>query len=285
MKLQNVQHAIRPFMDKVTRSVWRSCREDSEVEVITDREVLSRCYQQLLRSAREDVQCMVRHPSVMWSPTSAEEIRGETHGCRVYRRNVIHPDVLETRATTHRVESAPFDDTRISSRAAFNMLVTDKRIGLLSFDPERPDSAVLLVRSSALLAGFLGLFHSTWEQAAAMRFGVSAAASTPEDCGIPCDAQALIPWLVAGLNDKAIAHELGISVRTLMRRVASLLSALDARSRFQAGWRAALRLNGMSTPVDLSDSGAIGPASRRSHVLREGLEAEVGTSRHGGPPS
>ena len=43
------------------------------------------------------------------------------------------------------------------------------------------------------------------------------------------------------LNDKTIAHELDISIRTLDRRVVELLKGLDARTRFQAGWLAATR--------------------------------------------
>jgi DNA-binding NarL/FixJ family response regulator len=42
--------------------------------------------------------------------------------------------------------------------------------------------------------------------------------------------------MAAGLNDKAIAHELGISMRTLNRRISELMTQLNARSRFQIGW-------------------------------------------------
>jgi len=46
--------------------------------------------------------------------------------------------------------------------------------------------------------------------------------------------------LAAGLNDKAIAHEAGISDTTLTRRVAELMKCFDTHTRFQLGWRAAL---------------------------------------------
>jgi DNA-binding NarL/FixJ family response regulator len=46
--------------------------------------------------------------------------------------------------------------------------------------------------------------------------------------------------LAAGLNDKGIAHEVGISVTTLNRRVAELMKSFGTRTRFQLGWRAAL---------------------------------------------
>jgi DNA-binding NarL/FixJ family response regulator len=41
-----------------------------------------------------------------------------------------------------------------------------------------------------------------------------------------------------GLTDEAASRRLGVSLRTYRRRVADLLLALEADSRFQAGLRA-----------------------------------------------
>jgi DNA-binding NarL/FixJ family response regulator len=41
-----------------------------------------------------------------------------------------------------------------------------------------------------------------------------------------------------GLKDEAAARRLGMSLRTYRRRVAEILTLLDADSRFQAGIRA-----------------------------------------------
>lgn len=46
--------------------------------------------------------------------------------------------------------------------------------------------------------------------------------------------------MAAGVNDKVAADRLGISERKLMRRIHALYQTLNARSRFQAGWLAAL---------------------------------------------
>jgi DNA-binding NarL/FixJ family response regulator len=56
---------------------------------------------------------------------------------------------------------------------------------------------------------------------------------------LPPEADQLLPLLAAGLNDKAIAHELGISASTLTRRITDLMDRLDAQTRFQLGWMAA----------------------------------------------
>lgn len=44
--------------------------------------------------------------------------------------------------------------------------------------------------------------------------------------------------LAAGHTDEAASRRLGVSLRTYRRRVAALMTALDAWSRFQAGLRA-----------------------------------------------
>jgi DNA-binding NarL/FixJ family response regulator len=50
----------------------------------------------------------------------------------------------------------------------------------------------------------------------------------------------LIPLLSAGLNDKAIAAELGISSATLNRRMSELMKKTGTRTRFQLGLHVAL---------------------------------------------
>ncbi|MFE0700082.1 helix-turn-helix transcriptional regulator [Streptomyces sp. NPDC058872] len=50
--------------------------------------------------------------------------------------------------------------------------------------------------------------------------------------------RAVLRALAAGHTDEAASRRLGVSLRTYRRRVAALMAALDARSRFQAGLRA-----------------------------------------------
>jgi DNA-binding NarL/FixJ family response regulator len=55
------------------------------------------------------------------------------------------------------------------------------------------------------------------------------------------DRRLLIDLLASGARDEQIAGVLGISLRTVRRRVAELLTELDASSRFQAGAEAVRR--------------------------------------------
>ncbi|MFD1936887.1 hypothetical protein ACFSKW_35995 [Nonomuraea mangrovi] len=47
--------------------------------------------------------------------------------------------------------------------------------------------------------------------------------------------------LAAGLKDEAVVRRLGVSLRTVHRRVSELTDRLGARTRFQAGLLAARR--------------------------------------------
>lgn len=85
------------------------------------------------------------------------------------------------------------------------------------------------------LAGVLDLADQLWEQGAEVRAG---AAVLPEESPLPRNAMVL-RLLADGLTDDAVARRIGVSVRTVRNDVASVMVSLGARSRFQAGVRAA----------------------------------------------
>jgi DNA-binding NarL/FixJ family response regulator len=51
----------------------------------------------------------------------------------------------------------------------------------------------------------------------------------------------LVELLELGMKDEAIARYLGVSLRTVRRRVASLMSVNGVDTRFQLGWVLARR--------------------------------------------
>jgi len=97
---------------------------------------------------------------------------------------------------------------------------------------------VLLVRASSLLDALCEMFEMYWR--AAGPFVVGEPASSTDTNSLLADP--LIPLLASGMNDKSIEHELGMSSRTLARRIVELTGRLGASTRFQAGWLAARAL-------------------------------------------
>jgi DNA-binding NarL/FixJ family response regulator len=77
------------------------------------------------------------------------------------------------------------------------------------------------------------LFGAAWD--AAIDLGAYLNGEVPE---LAPEAREILRTLGAGLTDEAAARRLGTSLRTYRRRVADLMAALDAGSRFQAGVRA-----------------------------------------------
>ena len=96
------------------------------------------------------------------------------------------------------------------------------------------DEPRLLVRQGALVEALILLFEELW----------SRAAPVPElDLGEarPDLRRFLLQLLAAGQKDEQIARALGMSLRTVRRRIADLMTELGADSRFQAGVEAVRR--------------------------------------------
>ncbi|MFJ8112032.1 DNA-binding response regulator [Streptomyces sp. NPDC096132] len=85
----------------------------------------------------------------------------------------------------------------------------------------------------SLVSGAYALFEAAWESATDL-----AAFLDPDRPRIDAQGRTVLYALGSGMTDVAAARELGMSLRTYRRRVAELLVALNAESRFQAGMRA-----------------------------------------------
>ena len=83
------------------------------------------------------------------------------------------------------------------------------------------------------VGGAYSLFTAAWE--AATDLDAYLRGEVPE---LAPEAREILRALGAGLTDEVAARRLGTSLRTYRRRVAELMSALEAGSRFQAGVRA-----------------------------------------------
>ena len=76
------------------------------------------------------------------------------------------------------------------------------------------------------------LFDAAWRKA------IDRAVYEASLTGLRALAPSLLDALASGAKDEAAARELGLSLRTYRRRVAELMAAVGATSRFQAGLRA-----------------------------------------------
>jgi hypothetical protein len=129
---------------------------------------------------------------------------------------------------------------RVLPRMPLKMLIADRRLALVPLTLEQARDVALVLRSSLLLDALCELFEVMWDRGSP--FGTaSVEIRRQQKVRRPVAGDTLVSLLAAGMNDKSIAQEFGVSPRTLERRVLELLRTLDAKTRFQAGWQAAHR--------------------------------------------
>ncbi|MGW7276349.1 helix-turn-helix transcriptional regulator [Streptomyces sp. NPDC054864] len=118
------------------------------------------------------------------------------------------------------------------------MVMFDRRTALLPLDPEHSRAGAIQVSGPGLIAPLVQLFELVWARAAP--FGTARDRET--GAGGPSEQEAaLLGLLGQGLTDDIAARRLGLGVRTVRRMMSDLMSRLEARSRFEAGVRAARR--------------------------------------------
>jgi len=245
-ELERARAAI-PDLKKHAARVRGDADRGEVVELITSRDAERRIFEHAQHAARDEVVTLVRPPlrvTRLDTPFEQDQKLQRTARARGVRyRSIVDADWLALPGAPARVrsESESGEEIRVFPQLPFKVAIFDRRIAFIPLNPHEPDSATLLVRSSALLDALYALFESLWERSTPLAFSPAGLPKFAKALSrVPDTAAKLIPLLAAGLNDKAIAHELDVSSATLNRRLAELMKALDTRTRFQMGWRAAL---------------------------------------------
>ncbi len=133
------------------------------------------------------------------------------------------------------------EQARVLPHVPLKLLVFDRRDALvpLTAGDDGVRSTAVLVHRSPLCDALVALFEESWQQATPV-FG-SKAPETQDHPELSEAERALLHLLHAGLKDETICRQLGLSERTLRRRITDLTARLGATSRFQAGAQAVRR--------------------------------------------
>jgi DNA-binding CsgD family transcriptional regulator/sugar-specific transcriptional regulator TrmB len=130
------------------------------------------------------------------------------------------------------------EQSRVTPVLPMKMVIFDRRLALLPLAAAADADwsvAMLVVHTSRLLDGFINLFEDYWERSQPLS---GALAAGPGELLSPTERETL-ELLCTGMKDEAIARQLGVSPRTLNRRILRLMTVLGVSSRFQAGIQAA----------------------------------------------
>ena len=145
--------------------------------------------------------------------------------------------VLEVAPDTIRTRAAGGEHVRILASVPSRLAVLGGTVALL---PERwgeNSPRLLVVREHSIVGAVTALFEGLWERAMA----VPGFGGLDEVQGADGSRQLLLHQLAQGAKDEQIARALGLSLRTVRRRVAEVMAELGAGSRFQAGVEAVRR--------------------------------------------
>ncbi|MER5640632.1 hypothetical protein ABT095_27255 [Kitasatospora sp. NPDC002227] len=145
---------------------------------------------------------------------------------------------LATRSYVREVTAAGAE-VRTADQLIDLMLIYDRELVFLperGADPGRPGAAV--VREPTLVSFLCSVFEFMWDSATPFVVESQKAAATSDDL-----KQSIIRLMVLGYKDEMVARRLGMSVRTCRRHISEITEELEATSRFQAGYNAAVRLS------------------------------------------
>lgn len=104
----------------------------------------------------------------------------------------------------------------------------------------------IVVREPGLVAGLVAYFEELWDRAVVLPGAVPGDPVALEERRNVARAgrderRLVLDQLARGVKDEQIARALGVSLRTVRRRIADLLQELGVRTRFQAGVEASRR--------------------------------------------
>ncbi|MEU0830037.1 LuxR family transcriptional regulator [Streptomyces sp. NPDC005969] len=204
------------------------------VEVVTG-EAIGPRMRQAWASAREQIRQFDSPPYFPLAGATDDSLatlaRGVTQRVVYSRESLEHPGQLEA-VIEPCIEAG--EQARVLPSVPVKLVIIDDAYALVSLSIKEADvhNTMLVVQPCGLLSALVALFEQAWQNALPFH------GRTVRPGGLlPADRRLL--WLLAGgASDEVIAREIGISRRTLFRRVQILMARLGATSRFQMALQA-----------------------------------------------
>jgi DNA-binding CsgD family transcriptional regulator len=212
-------------------------RTEDLIEIVSGRAAVGRAFEQVQRTARREMRVLVAPPYAI--PTSINPTQLDREAAGVSYRAVYDSTALEDAEFTASVAAhiRSGERARLAVALPTKLAVADRKLALLPLAwTASAHDAALLVHPCGLLDALIALFETVWTQATPLSsVGLAEVAGAAE---ISAEDRQLLSLLVAGLTDEAVGARLGISRRTVVRRVQVLMERTGSRSRLQLGWQA-----------------------------------------------
>ncbi|MEV8036085.1 helix-turn-helix domain-containing protein [Streptomyces sp. NPDC086182] len=236
-ELSAAEHAVLALAEQ-----HRTGAEGGAVEVISDIDAVRHRFRQLQESARQQVRAMmVPEQTVVSRSDNTAEGAGVRRG--VLYRTILHRETLTEPGTVAQALAAleAGQQIRVADAVPVKIMIADHELAMLPlFSGRNTAAASVLVHAGGLLDALVAYFELAWEQAYPLSphtAGDGVAEQRP-DAIDEFDAR-MLALVLAGLTDQAVGARLGVSRRTVQRRIGELMARAGAESRIQLGWHAA----------------------------------------------
>ncbi|MFJ7965241.1 helix-turn-helix domain-containing protein [Streptomyces sp. NPDC096324] len=238
-ELSAAEHAVLTLAEQ-----HRSGAEGGAVEVIGDIDAVRHRFRQLQESARYEVRSMMvpEQTVVSRDDNTAEEGRIDRG---VLYRTILHRDALTEpgMVTQALAVLGAGQQVRVADAVPVKLMIADHDLAMLPLYSGRNTAAAsVLVHAGGLLDALVAYFELAWEHAYPLSphtAGDGIVEQRPDGTD-EFDAR-MLALVLAGLTDQAVGARLGVSRRTVQRRIGELMARAGAESRIQLGWHAARR--------------------------------------------
>ncbi|WP_137991440.1 transcriptional regulator TrmB [Streptomyces vilmorinianum] len=238
--LRMAEQALVSFAEEHRAAMAGSSISDL-IEVVTGVDAIRHRFLQVQQAARKQVRSFITAPFVALPPdeNTAEPVaigRGVHFRAVLDRAVLAEPGIIDDAIASLRNGV----ELRVADQLPMKLVLADADLGLvpLAVTPDGEPGAVLLHRSG-LLDALDALFETVWRTAHPLELSAPAGEADPTvEVGEqgPTDLdRKILALLLAGLTDLTAATQLGLSPRTLHRRLRHLMDMAGVRTRMQLG--------------------------------------------------
>ncbi|WP_329158056.1 LuxR family transcriptional regulator [Streptomyces sp. NBC_01717] len=207
---------------------------DNLVEVVTGDAIGPRI-RHAWASARDQIRQFESPPYFPLADATADALatlaRGVTQRVVYSRESLEHPGHLKE-VIEPCIKAG--EQARVLPSVPVKLVIIDEAYALVSLSIKEADvhNTMLVVQPCGLLSALMALFEQSWQNALPFH------GRTTRPGGLPAADRRLLWLLAGGASDDIIARELGVSRRTLFRRLQILMAQLGAANRFQMALQA-----------------------------------------------
>ena len=234
--LSRAHQALVELSDLYRRSAQQRSVADV-VDVVLGDDAVRQRVAQLQAASVSQVRVLVLHEVALVSgEENIEEDRALARGVRY--RVIVESAVLERPGflTAAREMAQIGEEIRVLPSLPTRMFIADDQMALVPMRSQGEDQGgALLIHPSGLLDLVTSIFEEYWRAATAF-LPVAAPLTAEEEID-----RDLLRLLLLGVTDAAAASQLGISLRTVQRRVADLMEIAGVTTRMQLGAEAVRR--------------------------------------------